>query len=96
MHQLGLKEPSLIERDNDVLVTIRHEPLASPEEAIMRYLDTHETIGNKTARAIAHVGMDYQMKSIFGKMKDKGLIEQVPGTRRRTTAYRKVKRDETS
>src|SRR5205823_3063826 len=52
MHQLGLKEPIIAERDSDVLVTIRHEPLASPEEAILSYLETHETIKNKMARAI--------------------------------------------
>lgn len=89
MHQLGLKEPTVAERDSDVLVTIRHEPLASPEEAIMRYLETNETIKNKTARAITHVSADYQMKVIFGRMVDKGLIEQVPGTRTSSTAYRK-------
>lgn len=90
MHQLGLKEPTIVERDNDVLVTIRHEALASPEEAIMRYLEAHPTIKNKTARQITHVAMDYQVKSIFGKMQEKGLIEQVPGTRTSSTAYRKA------
>lgn len=93
MHQMGLKEPTLAERDNDVLVTIRHEPLASPEEAIMKYLETHDTIKNKTARAITHVAMDYQVKSIFGKMQEKGLIEQVPDTRTSSTAYRKANKN---
>jgi len=90
MHQLGLKEPAIVERDNDVLVTIRHEALASPEEAILKYLETHPVIKNKTARQITHVAMDYQVKSIFGKMQEKGLIEQVPGTRTSSTAYRKL------
>lgn len=89
MTQLGLKEPTVTERDNDVVVMIRHEALASPEEAIMKYLETHDTIKNKIARAITHVSADYQMKSIFGKMQEKGLIEQVPGTRTAATAYRK-------
>jgi len=93
MHQMGLKEPSLLERDNDVLVTIRHEALASPEEAIMKYLGTHNTIKNKKAREITHVAIDYQIKSIFGKMQEKGLIEQVPNTRTSSTAYRKVAKD---
>ena len=62
MHQMGLKEPTLIERDNDVLVTIRHEALASPEEAIMKYLENHDSIRNKTARAITHVAMDLSSK----------------------------------
>lgn len=90
MHQLGLREPVIVELDNDVLVTIRHEALASPEEAIMKYLETNPTIKNKMARKITHVSMDYQMKSIFGKMQETGLIEQVPGTRTNSTAYQKV------
>jgi ATP-dependent DNA helicase RecG len=89
MHQLGLKEPTLTERDNDVVVTIRHEALASPEEAIMKYLETHPTIKNKQARETTHVALDYQVKFIFGEMVERGLIEQVPGTRTSATAYRK-------
>jgi len=89
MHQLGLKEPTIAERDSDVLVTIRHEALASPEETILRYLETHPTIKNKQARAITHIPEDHKIKAIFGTMQDKGLIEQVPGTRTSSTAYRK-------
>ena len=55
MHNLGLKEPKIEERGNDVLVTIRHEALASPEQAVMRYLETHDTIRNKQAREITHI-----------------------------------------
>jgi ATP-dependent DNA helicase RecG len=91
MHELGLKEPQIEEKDNDVLVVIRHEALASPEEAIMRYLETNSTIKNKKAREITNVRADYQVKSIFGRMQDKGLIEQVPGTRTSSTAYRIAK-----
>jgi ATP-dependent DNA helicase RecG len=89
MHQLGLREPSITERDNDVLVTIRHEALASPEEAIINWLASHPTIKNKQARAITHIAEDHRIKNIFGRMQEKGLIEQVPGTRTSSTAYRK-------
>lgn len=89
MHELGLKEPSIIERDNSVIVIIKHEALASPEEAIMDYLNNNESIKNAKAREITHIRADYQMKSIFGRMVDRGLIEQVPGTARFTSAYRK-------
>jgi ATP-dependent DNA helicase RecG len=68
MHQLGLKEPVIRERENAVLVVIRHEPLASPQEAIMDYLGTHETINNGEARRITHVRQDYQIKAIFNRM----------------------------
>lgn len=89
MHELGLKDPEIEEKDTDVLVIIRHERLASPEAAILSYLEKHATIKNKTAREITNVKMDYQMKSIFGRMEATGLIEQVPGTRTSNTAYRK-------
>jgi ATP-dependent DNA helicase RecG len=89
MHQLGLKEPSITERDNDVLVTIRHETLASPEEAILAFLEKNPTIRNKQARAITHISEDHKIKTIFGRMQEKDLIEQVPGTRTASTAYQR-------
>lgn len=89
MHELGLREPQIIERDNDVVVTIRHEALASPEEAIMKYLESNDSIKNRKAREVANVRMDYQMKAIFNRMQERGLIEQVPNTRTSSTAYRK-------
>lgn len=92
MHDLGLKEPVIVEKENSVLVTIRHESLASPEEAIMDYLAEHDTIKNAQARSITHIRADYQIKIIFGRMVDKGLIEQVAGTRTSATAYQKRKR----
>lgn len=88
MHKLGLREPRIQEKDNNVLVTVKHERLASPEEAIMDYLEIHETIKNKEAREITHINADYQIKNIFGSMVKKGLIEQVPGTKTSNTAYR--------
>lgn len=90
MHKRGLKEPVIREKENSVLVVIRHEPLASPQEAIMDHLERNETINNSKARQIAHVAQDYQMKAIFNQMVDAGMIEQVPGTRTASTAYRKA------
>jgi ATP-dependent DNA helicase RecG len=58
----------------------------------MEYLETHETIKNKEARAITHIRADYQMKAVFGRMVKSGMIEQVPNTRTNSTAYRRVKR----
>lgn len=77
MHQLGLKEPSIEERDSDVLVTIRHEPLASAEETIMKYLVQNEFIRNKKAREITFIKDSDQMKRILSTMAAKGEIERV-------------------
>jgi len=89
MNQLGLRDPTITERDADVLVSIRHEALASPEETILKYLETHATIRNKEARAITHIGQDHKIKAIFGAMEENGMLERVPGTRTASTAYRK-------
>jgi ATP-dependent DNA helicase RecG len=89
MEELGLKPPVISQLENAVVVTIKHETLASPEEAIMDYLQTHDTINNRQARQISHVRADYQMKTIFKNMEHADLIEQVPNTRTSGTKYRK-------
>lgn len=88
MRKLKLKDPVIKERANSVLVNIRHEPLASPEELILKYLETHPTINNRTARQLCYVEQDYAMKSILLKLEQRDMIERVPGTARSTTAYR--------
>ena len=89
MHQLGLREPKIEERDSDVLVTIRHELLASPEQAIMKYLDKNDTIRNKKAREITYIKDSDKMKRILRTMAQRGEIEPVPGARFGGMAYRK-------
>ncbi|WKZ77377.1 MAG: hypothetical protein QY319_09545 [Candidatus Kapaibacterium sp.] len=86
---MKLKEPEIIERENSVMVLIKHESLASPEEVIMTYLNTNATINNRTARGLANVGSENAMKQIFYALRDKGLIEQTPGTQGRGTTWRK-------
>jgi len=89
MIKLGLKQPTIEERDNSVLVTIKHEALASPEEVILEHLESHSTIRNKEARELCHIAGDYIVKEIFKRLVERRLIEKVPGTDRSTTAYRK-------
>lgn len=89
MHQMGMKEPSVEERDMDVLITIRHEPLASPEQTVMKYLEKNPTIRNKQAREITHIRDSDKMKRILSTMADKGEIEGVPGAQFGGMKYRK-------
>ncbi len=77
MHELGLKEPTIEERHSDVLVTIRHEPLASPEQTIMKYLEQNEFIRNKKAREITFIKDSDQMKRILSTMATTGQIERL-------------------
>ncbi len=87
MINLGLKQPIIKELENAVLVLIKHEPLASPEEIILDYLKENGTIKNAKAREIAHISTDFRMKSIFNRMEGSRTIEKVPGTRTSSTAY---------
>lgn len=89
MRKIGLKPPRIEERANSVLVSIKHEPLASPEQLILEYLEAHDSIRNRQARDVCNIGADYVIKRIFGQLNDRGLIEQIPGTDRSTTAYRR-------
>lgn len=88
MRQLRLKDPVIMERDNSVLVQIRHEPLASPEEIITEYLRDNPQINNTKAREICYIPSENTMKRHFEKLMKMGLIERVPGRRGRASAYR--------
>lgn len=92
MLNLGLKEPVIENLESSVLVTVRHEPLASPETIILEYMEDHETIKNKQAREICHVHADYIIKDIFRKLVERELLARVPGTRTASTSYMKGKR----
>lgn len=89
MRKLGLKPPVVEEKATSVLVTIRHEALASPEQLILEYLEANASIRNKTARELCNIGADYVVKDLFGRLVERGLIERVPGTNRGSTAYQR-------
>lgn len=93
MGRLRLKAPTIEEQPNSVLVVIRHEALASPEEAVMEYLDTHEEIVNRTGREITGITSENSMKNVFYRLRDRGLIEPVPGRTGFASAWRKKKAD---
>lgn len=90
MSRLRLKPPIITESENSVVVYIRHEPLASVESAIREYLSKHKSITNRMAREIAGVTSESTIKAAFYRLRDKGMIELVPGTKTVTSAWRKV------
>jgi ATP-dependent DNA helicase RecG len=92
MRKIRLKEPSIVERENSVVVEIRHERLSSPAQIVMEYLDVNETITNAIGREITGLRRDVQMKDVFVALRKAGEIEQVPGKRGRATMWRKVAR----
>lgn len=55
MAKLRLKAPEIRETDSSVLVIIKHEKLASPEEIIIEYLQDHDTIKNGLGRSLTGI-----------------------------------------
>jgi ATP-dependent DNA helicase RecG len=92
MRSLRLKEPVISERDNSVLVQIRHERLASAEDIIMEYLENNHMITNRVARGLTGIKSENSMKVVFWRLRDLGLIEQVPGRSGFASAWQKKRR----
>jgi ATP-dependent DNA helicase RecG len=89
MRALRLKDPAIEERDNSVVVFIRHERLASPEEAIVSYLESHSEINNSTARRITGITSENKVKEVFYRLRDAGKLERVPDRQGSASAWRK-------
>jgi ATP-dependent DNA helicase RecG len=90
MRAWKLQSPQLREQGNYVIVTLPHTPLASPEEGIIEYLNSHDEIKNGVAREITGIRSENQMKEVFYRLRDKNLIERVPGKRGNAAAWRKI------
>jgi len=92
MRKLQLKDPLIEQRENGVLVTLRHEKLATPEERIIEYLSTNDEINNSIARKITYIGSENAVKRIFNKLIATGLIERIPDRPLARTGYRRGRR----
>ena len=79
MTKLRLKVPQIRETDTSVLVTIKHEKLASPEELIVSFLINNDTIKNGVGRAVTGIKSENSMKSVFYKLRDRGFIQLIHG-----------------
>lgn len=90
MEKLRLKPPIIEEQDNSVLVTLKHETLASPEQLVMEYMETHEEITNLVARDLTGIRSENSMKEVFYRLRNRGILEQVPGKLGNKAAWRKV------
>jgi len=79
MDKLRLKKPLILEKDDSVLVTLRHESLGSPEQLVMEYLQKHSDITNSIGRDITGIRSENSMKDVFYRLRDRSQLEQVPG-----------------
>lgn len=91
MHKLRLKEPEIIENDDSLLVILKHEPLGSPAQLVMEYLDKtgHTEITNAKARELTGIRSENSMKEVFYKLADAGQIERVPEKQGNKAAWQK-------
>jgi ATP-dependent DNA helicase RecG len=92
MRKLKLKDPIIEETASSVVIKIRHERLASPEETVLEYLEHHKSINNTAARQICYIGSENIMKRVFERLIITNKIERIPGLKGRATAYRKIMR----
>jgi ATP-dependent DNA helicase RecG len=90
MTRLRLQPPEIYETETSVVVQIKHEPLASVEATIMSYLENHEEITNKIARRETGIRSEGTIKQAFYRLRDRGLIEPVPGKAKSNAAWRKI------
>jgi ATP-dependent DNA helicase RecG len=86
--KLKLKDPVIEERDHSVVVHVRHERLASAEELVLQHLLQEEQITNGKGRELTGIDSENAMKNVFYRLRDRGLIEQVPGLRGSKSAWR--------
>lgn len=77
MGKLRLKTPVIEERDGAVVVTLKHESLASPEQTVMDFLKNESEITNQMARELTGIKSENSMKQVFYKLRDRGQLEQV-------------------
>lgn len=93
MDKLRLKPPLIDERENSVVVTLRHESLGSPEQLVMEYLQVHQEITNSVGRDLTGIKSENTMKDVFYRLRDRDLLEQVPGRLGRSAAWRRPSSD---
>jgi ATP-dependent DNA helicase RecG len=92
MKKLRLMAPVIEEGEHSVIVYIRHTPLASPHDTVMAYLDNNDEITNMIARDLTGIRSENSMKNVFLSLKQRGMIEPVPGkTTGGKAAWRKVR-----
>ena len=91
MEKLRLKAPLIVETESSVLIILRHESLGSPEQLVMEYLASHAEISNEVARDLTGIRSENTMKDVFYRLRDAGVLEQVPGKLGRASRWQVVK-----
>ena len=87
MKNSRLKPPVIRETETAVVVEIRHDRLASPEESVMDYLANHAEITNRVARELTGIRSENTMKLVFLRLAKRDLITRIPGRNGASSAW---------
>ncbi|MGN6689837.1 MAG: ATP-binding protein [Sphingopyxis sp.] len=87
MQDRRLKPPIIEIQNNYVKVIIGHTPLASPEEAVMEFLQTNNRITNREAREITGIKSENQMKEVLYRLRDRNIIYLDPDLKGNKAAW---------
>jgi ATP-dependent DNA helicase RecG len=87
MRALNLRDPLIEERGETVVVTIKHELLASPEDQVMQYLSPGRTLTNSEGRDLTGIGSESRMKKVFERLIKADHVQHVEGTAGRGYRY---------
>jgi ATP-dependent DNA helicase RecG len=79
MASMDLKKPQIVEKENSVLIIIKHERLADHEVIILDYLKTHSSISNMEGRKLTGITDTIKMKDVFIRLRTQGSIELISG-----------------
>lgn len=77
LNKAGLVEPTIEELENSVVVTIKHQKLASLEDEILNYLKDNDSVANRDIRKLTGEESENKVKKAFQKLREKGEIEPV-------------------
>src|SRR6476620_11142950 len=89
MKNSRLKPPIIRETEASVLVEVRHDRLASPEESVMDYLANHTEITNRIARELTGIVSENTMKLTFLRLAKAKLIKRIPGRNGAASGWQK-------
>lgn len=95
MERLRLSYPTIEELSDRVRVTISHEPLASPEKAIMDAAEKFGSINNSEAREVTKIDQERTIRRIFEQLTESGQLYR-RGSGRGTRYYPNTDNDESS
>ncbi|WP_327147035.1 ATP-binding protein, partial [Thermoactinomyces daqus] len=91
MMKAGLVAPEIEELENSVVVTLKHQKLASIEDQIMEYLENHSFVTNKIIRNLTGENSENKVKRAFQRLRKQGKIEPLdPNANAFNFKYRKV------